>query len=232
MSTKTTTPITSTLEIANLPNGLTPEDCQQAAGQRCTFTSYPDTLTSYPVRNLTVSTILQKEAPQISGQHFLGGLFVIQFAGPTLTWNANGLQVEARLPVISFLPLADLIGYKYYKGPPFAPSSPDFRIDYYIPNPAGYDWGGGPEPTVVPDSYLDGKLVPGYAEWTEQLGVLTASISVNGTNNSTAEWDSFRTFAAGALVGVAGGALVGALQEAMHRKDEIAPPLNAPSSEE
>lgn len=125
-----------------------------------------------------------------------------------MPWETNGVDVEVQLPVISVGPPSGLSGLT---PPPPAPSNSIARILYYVPNPTSYDWAGGLEPIAL----------PGYVEWNAPLSTLSVPVPVNGTNTSATEWDHFREFVAGALVGGAAGALVGAIQESTHRKDKV-----------
>jgi hypothetical protein len=210
MPTKIVTRPISIIDIP-LPAGIMPENCGQALGGVCTFHS----------GLLTAKAIFLPERP-FNGRRVWFGSTDILFAGLLLPWKTNGLEVEGQLPVISIGPLSELPGFKRQ---PWAPSNPNVTINYYVPDPTSYDWAGGPAPFVVPSrpckDCTGGRSYPGYVEWIAPLSMLSAPVPVSGTNNSAAEWDSFRTFAAGALVGVAGGALVGAIQESTHRKDKV-----------
>jgi hypothetical protein len=205
-----------------LPAGITPENCGQAKSGDCTFHS----------GLLTAQAIFLAEPPS-NGRRVWYGSTDILFSGLVLPWETNGLEIEGQLPVISIGPLSELPGFKPQ---PWAPSNPNVRIDYYVPDLTSYDWTGGPVPYVVPSrscSGCSGGRSPAYVEWNAPLSTLSAPVAVSGTNNSAATWDSFRTFAAGVLVGVAGGALVGAIQEATHRRDKVgwAPHPSPPSRE-
>jgi hypothetical protein len=82
--------------------------------------------------------------------------------------------------------------------------SPELLVAYHIPATASYDWSGTPA-----------AALPGaFAGWTEPLtGIDTPAKIAVGINESRQSSDSHLTFLAGALIGVAGGALVGAIQE-------------------
>ena len=92
---------------------------------------------------------------------------------------------------------------------------------YRVPDALSYDWTGGPEPSFVSGARLAlGGSTLGYVEWFEPLKFLSAPIAVSGIDSSTGGLDSLRTLIAGTLLGVAGGALVGAIQEFTHRKED------------
>jgi hypothetical protein len=82
---------------------------------------------------------------------------------------------------------------------------------------ARYDWTGGPGP------YSNARS---WTQWQEPLSAMSSPIGVSGSNNSASQTDTFRIFAAGILLGVAGGALIAAMQEFAHRK-ERAPTVQA-----
>jgi hypothetical protein len=201
MPAKIATRPTTTMK-SPLPVGLTP-NCGQASGGSCN--SYPATRTT--PGQLTVQPNFS--TPQLSnGQRVWSSYTTIHFTGLWLPWETNGVDVEVQLPVISVGPPSGLSGLT---PPPPAPSNSIARILYYVPNPTSYDWAGGLEPIAL----------PGYVEWNAPLSTLSVPVPVNGTNTSATEWDHFREFVAGALVGGAAGALVGAIQESTHRKDKV-----------
>jgi hypothetical protein len=53
------------------------------------------------------------------------------------------------------------------------------------------------------------------ASWNLPVTELSNPTPVSGQDNSAIAWDNIRIFVAGALVGIAGGAFVGAIQEAI-----------------
>jgi hypothetical protein len=134
-------------------------------------------------------------------------------------WNTNGLTVEAQLPVLKVFTTP---GIGAIANPLSLTDNPTTSVSYRVPDAISYDWSGGPPPNSVSTSAV--------AEWDEPLQSLSVPIAVGGTNSSSASLDSLRTFAAGTLLGVAGGALVGAIQEFTHRKTE-APPLQPTPSQ-
>jgi hypothetical protein len=209
MPAKIVTPPSATIDIPT-PVYIKP-DCGHAVHVvDCTF--QPGTPTTLP--QLTARAIFGA-AQQFNGRRvWPDDGIVIPFAGPWLPLEANGLDVEGQLPVVSIGPLSEPSGSNSQSS---ASSNLKVEIRYYIPDLTGYDWTGGPEAFPVPS----GRNYPASVEWIEPLSTLSAPVAVTGTNHSAAEWDSFRTFVVGILVGVAGGALIGAIQEFTHRKDRV-----------
>jgi hypothetical protein len=76
-----------------------------------------------------------------------------------------------------------------------------------IPAPEKYDWSSFP-PSVETSS---------YSEWTEEIvgGYQSPRIAV-GIDHGAQNHEATDTFLAGAIVGLAGAALIGSLQEALH----------------
>jgi len=76
-----------------------------------------------------------------------------------------------------------------------------------LPDSQSYDW----------SSFPTALNTTSFASWIEQVsnGIAPARIVV-GINHAAQERNDRYTFIAGAFVGVAGGALIGALQELMH----------------
>lgn len=137
---------------------------------------------------------------------------------PVLAWDANGLDVEAELPEVEV----------DYTNPRQPQNNPEVGISYTLP--PGYDW-TTPEPYYSPESYILGDP-SGATEaliWRETANDLENPVPISGTDNSTASGDSFRTFISGALLGIAGGALVGAIQEATHTKRRAKKPEPIPA---
>ena len=78
----------------------------------------------------------------------------------------------------------------------------------------GYEWVGGPRPKSVQADYVS---------WGESIDAASSPVSVSANNPAGLRRDSVMTFLAGAFVGIAGGGLIGAVQEAMHAKGLGAP---------
>jgi hypothetical protein len=124
---------------------------------------------------------------------------------PALVWSSNGLIAEAQLPVVK--------GFSYQGSVPHAALNADtpVTVSYELPSASNYDWTGGPPPNTV-SSYVG-------AWWTESLQALSTPIAVSGTDTSSASNDTIRTLIAGTFLGIAGAALVAAIQELVHRRD-------------
>ncbi len=108
-------------------------------------------------------------------------------------WAANGLSAEASLPVVNFLNNGN-VGYG------------DVTVTYRIPGGNQYDWNDGPDPD---------KLT-----WSEPVSAATTAVQVAGIDNSAASSDTRDVLIVGILLGTAGGALVGSIQEFAHARSE------------
>jgi hypothetical protein len=149
--------------------------------------------------------------------------FTVQSAD--LGWDANGLNVESQIPAFSFTQQVAKPGSVRLTSVPGADDT-HVTVTYGVPNAAGYDWTGGPAPYSAVSS---SKYQPVGVTWIEPLSALSVAIPVDATDNSTVSLDNQRLFLAGALLGIGGGALVGAIQELTHRQDEAAPePVRPP----
>ena len=91
------------------------------------------------------------------------------------------------------------------------PGSPTLITQYQIPSANKYDWS-----TFAPAFSSSSE-----AQWLEQMNGNSVLFDVDavGTNHIAETSDSDLTFLAGVLLGVGGGALVAAGQEALHIKD-------------
>jgi hypothetical protein len=110
----------------------------------------------------------------------------------------NGVNASAAIPEID------------YQGPDNP--EPPLATQYIIPSASSYDWSSLPtEGTTGPD-----------ATWAERLplGFTPARVAV-GINHAAQSDDSTKTFIAGALLGLAGGAILSAFQEALHASDRV-----------
>ena len=90
------------------------------------------------------------------------------------------------------------------------PGTPVLIVSYQIPSASSYDW----------SSYPPSPVDKSGAVWTEALihGDTVGRVAV-GINHDAQAKDDTRTFIAGALLGLAGGALLSAVQEALHAGD-------------
>ena len=95
----------------------------------------------------------------------------------------------------------------YYSGP----GSPSLSVEYdQAPSPGDYDW------SALPPVFYNSTT----AVWQEPLpnGAAAGKVAV-GVNHANQTRDNNSTFIAGALIGLAGAALLSAVQEALHAKD-------------
>lgn len=214
----TTSPRPAAEMRMSLPTGVIPESCHHANGDemappppgQCAYTS-----NKYQGGSLVLVANAKEDLPS-PGRYWTDILNLrLKSQGP---WNTNGLTVEAQLPVLKVY--TTLNGVSTPTPLPLN-DNPITYVSYRVPDAISYDWSGGPPPNSVSNS--DG------AEWDEPLQSLSVPIAVGGTNSSSASLDSLRTLAAGTLLGVAGGALVGAIQEFTHRKSEALPLQPTPS---
>jgi len=89
-------------------------------------------------------------------------------------------------------------------------NQPTLVTTYAIPSGSSYDW------TTLPPRWSNGNKV----QWGEQIGSGGLDgIAVLGINQSNQAKDDTETFFAGALLGLAGAALLSAVQEALHAND-------------
>ena len=136
----------------------------------------------------------------------------------SFAWNENGLSIEGQLPIVQFYFTRTnkfLGAYNRYlklvKNPPerLLLEHPTVSVNYYVADARSYDWVGGPQPNF---DYIVGRGLP--LIWDQHVSAMTESVAVSGINTSAAEWDNRRTLGVGVLFGIAGGALIGAIQEA------------------
>jgi len=90
----------------------------------------------------------------------------------------------------------------------------DVILDYAnIPSASSYDWSSlpGGDFSKAPHAVWSETVVPGGP-----LGGVAVARVATGVNSTAQANDSISTLAAGVLLGIAGGALVAALQEGLH----------------
>jgi hypothetical protein len=119
---------------------------------------------------------------------------------PNFGVASNGVTVAAAIPEIAFT------GSK----------GANLIATYHIPSADNYDWSSDPPSTLSNSG----------AAWTEAVlpGSIynsgdTAGRVASGINHTAQANDDTKTFIAGALLGLAGGALLSAVQEALHASD-------------
>jgi hypothetical protein len=133
-------------------------------------------------------------------------------------------EVQANLAqddqdIVTSLPPISVLSYAYQPGQP-APAAT------YFPNPPVVDYAQ----RVVngPDYTWQQGTTPVYTSgwdhwWFASAASATAALSPNiytGTDLAVQNWNTTRTFFAGILVGLAGGALIGALQAAVSKRSD------------
>jgi len=107
----------------------------------------------------------------------------------------NGAELEGELPAVTGVPQSTFMG-----------------VFYAFDQASSFDWMGGPLPTAISE---------GTIEWDETPTSTLQAIPVSAANRAAQLGDSNRTFAAGVLSGIAGGALVGFLQELLHVHPQV-----------
>jgi hypothetical protein len=113
---------------------------------------------------------------------------------------ANGLDASAAIPHVSYQCIKCL-----------DPGNPQLKADYILQRADRYNW----TPAV---EYRGGNEV-WWAEPVVADGETPGSVAT-GVDPNTQQWDNTLTFAAGALVGVAGGALLTMVTELLHAHDD------------
>jgi hypothetical protein len=110
----------------------------------------------------------------------------------------NSVTAAAAIPEIL------LLGHSAESGPG------NLSVVYNLPSASSYDWSSDPTSSVTNSQ----------AAWDETvIGDDTPGRAVVGINHAAQSDDDTRTFIAGALLGLAGGALLSGVQEALHAND-------------
>lgn len=120
------------------------------------------------------------------------GYLDINIRGASFGYAANDLQESVAMPQIEFDSNVNCELAVVYQG---------------LPDPQKFDWSAFPTD----------ELTSGYASWIEQVtnGVEPGRVAV-GIDHAAQSRNNLATFLAGALVGLAGAALIGAVQESLH----------------
>jgi hypothetical protein len=106
-------------------------------------------------------------------------------------YTVNGLNASVAIPQLNY------IGH----------GSPGVSVLYDLPGARDYDW------SSFPTAFADGDS----ARWNHQLNAsLAPARTAVGINHANQDKDNRNTFLAGALIGLAGGALLAAIQEGLH----------------
>lgn len=124
--------------------------------------------------------------------------FIVDTADLALA--ANGRSVEGQLPSV-----------RYASGQGLSQPSPSpVHVRYKFAGASDYDWTGGPQPS---------SLQAEQVGWNEDTALMAESEQVSATNGSAENTDNIEELAVGALLGIAGAAIVGAIQEALHARN-------------
>jgi hypothetical protein len=115
--------------------------------------------------------------------------WVMRVRASSLAWDENGVTAESTLPALSFQDVGD-VGYG------------SLEAHYDVPGGSSYNWTDGPPPSGL--------------TWSESIDSATVPVDVTGSDDAVSQRDTLDTLICGALLGIAGGALVGALQELLH----------------
>jgi hypothetical protein len=119
-----------------------------------------------------------------------------------LAYAQNGSELEAQLPSVTLASQPSRAG-------PEGQGGPVIQFQYALPGSSSWDWIGGPQPALV-DAQANS------VSWSEALSAASQHAQISAANRSNQAQDALFTFFAGALVAVAGGAWVAALQEFLH----------------
>jgi hypothetical protein len=105
--------------------------------------------------------------------------------------TANGVNASAAIPEVRYAGLGQ----------------PVLVVTYQLRSASSYDWSASPTGTISSTA----------AGWQQDLtSGDTPGRTAVGVNHSAQTGDDIKIFIAGALLGVAGGAVIGAVQETMH----------------
>jgi len=116
-------------------------------------------------------------------------------------FDSNGTTAYAQLPLVQ-VPL----------GNEPAAETPSVSVTYNIPNAKSYDWNTGPQPQTVGTGSITWNLLVTATSGTE---FQSDPVAVGGVDDAAQQRQTLMTFVAGTLLGIAGGALIGAFQEAI-----------------
>jgi hypothetical protein len=114
----------------------------------------------------------------------------------------NGSAASAAIPRIGYV----------------GPGTPLVAVRYPIPSASSYDWSSFPTADVT-SSYADWETITAKTPIGVEAEASTPGQVAVGINHARQATDSDKTFAAGALLGLAGGAILSAVQEALHARD-------------
>ncbi len=145
------------------------------------------------------SSLMPTQPQPLTFRPYPGLQSLVAFANFTVAahdfgYAFNGVTASAALPQV------------FYQGR----GMPTLETEYYIPSASSYDW------SLVPTEFANGTR----AWWDETIsgGGVPGRIAA-GVDLASQQTDSNLTFAAGALTGLAGGALLWAVQEAFRPRN-------------
>jgi hypothetical protein len=114
----------------------------------------------------------------------------------------NGLTASAAIPKIGYI----------------GPGTPQVLVTYPIPSASSYDWSSFPT-TSITSSHAIWETATVKTPVGVHAEASTPGQVAVGINHARQASDSNKTFVAGALLGLAGGAILSAVQEALHARD-------------
>jgi len=177
--------------LVSLPVGISFRSCPNAPAEEPTYSA------SYCVQYDGIQTWIQPlkfkmERNPFSSFGIAAAHFYIRARSFGETFNK--VNASAAIPAVNYQ----------------APGTPVLETQYELPSASSYDW------SAFPAQFANDA----YAQWNEPLtsaGISgRAAVGINHANQASDDND---TFLAGALIGLAGGALLSAVQEALHASD-------------
>jgi len=167
----------------------------------------PSMCQHYPNRTLPLEVDLVDDNPGPPGTLDVASAWVY-FSGPPLGFASDAASATAQLPAVQ-VPL-NVPSQQYLNGA--------VELHYALAAASSYQWTTGQAPNSLDQGYLTWYLnlqPQGSVSVFESL-----ASSAGGINLAEQQHQQLLTFLAGALLGVAGGALIGALQEFFHARRE------------
>lgn len=114
----------------------------------------------------------------------------------------DGITASAAIPALSYT----------------GPGTPSVAVEYPIPSASSYDWSSFPT-TELDSSSAVWMVAATRSDAGGEAGAFTPGQVAIGINHARQATDNNKTFLAGALLGLAGGAILSAIQEALHARD-------------
>jgi hypothetical protein len=128
-------------------------------------------------------------------------MMAIRLSSVSYAWDTNGVTALLQLPQVSISPSDPLS-----KSNVVSPQT-SLYVQYDVDISAYQLTGGTPPYYIGIDS----------VQWREPISDASGLVSVVGTDRSAQQHETFALFLSGALIGVVGGALIGAVQEVFRR---------------